>query len=250
MKIARNKYLDKVAALVGETDYRGSAASLVRRFRSAGDTLEDTASRLGIDAIVEEELPFDGGLFERNGRTIIKLSSFSSRTRRRFTLAHEISHLLLAATIRVKSCCVSDRNLERACDVLAAELLMPAEAVSHSVQEMGASSPENLRRLALQFDVSLHSAAVRVHQDLKLWKRQIGLWKWESGPKQVWFVGKRPWSTDSPEFAAFDTASESSRSVRSIDSVRRGEYTEPVSLELLNIGDGSVCILGLIGTVS
>ncbi|MFY9732354.1 MAG: ImmA/IrrE family metallo-endopeptidase [Candidatus Acidiferrales bacterium] len=246
----KNKYLDKIAAIVGETDYNRSAACIVERFRKSGDTLLDAASRLGVDAIVEEELSFDGGLFEQNGRTIIKLSSFSSRTRKRFTLAHEISHLILATTVRVKSSCMSDCNLERACDMLAAELVMPAQEVTQFVQEMGSSSPENLKRLAHRFDVSLHSAAVRVHQDLKLWKRHIGLWKWESGPKQLWFVGKRPWGTDSPGFAAFDTARESNRPVRSMDSVRRGQYTEKVSLELLNIGDGSVCILGLIGTVS
>jgi hypothetical protein len=250
MKAPRNKYLDKIAALAGEIDYSRSGAFLVERFRNPGDALEDVAYRLDVDAIVVEELPFDGGIFERKGRTIIKLNSFSARTRRRFTLAHEIAHLMLAASLPVKSSCVSDRNLERACDVLAAELLMPAHEVTQLVRDMGSSSPENLRRLARRFDVSLFSAAVRVHQDLKLWKRHIGLWKWESGLEQVWFVGKRPWGTDNPGFAAFDAARESRQAVRSMDSVRRGECTVPVSLELLNIGDGSVCILGLVGTVS
>src|SRR2546422_11620205 len=103
MKKVRNKYLESVASLVGETDHVRAAASFVGRFRQVGNSLQDTAYRLGVSKILEEELPFDGGVFQgSDGRTVIKLNSSSLPTRKKFTLAQQISHLMLASGMSVK----------------------------------------------------------------------------------------------------------------------------------------------------
>lgn len=249
MRQSENKYLRGISRKVGESDHQKAIALLLNGYRGADGTLEAIASRLDVWEILVESLPFDGGIFETpNGGRVIKLNSHSSRARRRFTLAHEIGHLLVERTSssRKQIGCTSDTHLEQACNMVAAELLMPAEQVASTAAELGDSSPGNLRRLASRFEVSLYAAAVRVHKDLKLWTRSIGLWRWDSGPQELWFVGERPWQTLRPGFAAFESARESDRTIQAIDSFRRGESTKPVSLELLNLG--SNLILGLIGT--
>jgi Zn-dependent peptidase ImmA (M78 family) len=246
-----NSYLSKIFSVAGSDDPQCAVERLLRGYRDDRDTLRTIASKCGVDAIIEEPLPFDGGIFELPAdRIVIKLNSYANATRKKFTLAHEIGHLLIAS-ISGKSRAMSCRrsaHLERACDMIAAELLMPSAQVRMAVEELKFSSPQNLKVLADRFGVSLLVAARRVHDDLRLWSRQIGMWKWDSSPSEVWFVGKRPWNTRNPGYAAFETARQSQQTVRSYDVTRRGDSVEPISLELLNLGRNY--ILGLIGVAS
>ena len=245
-----NVYLAKVCAVAGIDDSQCAIERVLRDFRSGADTLREIAGKCGVDEIVEEPLSFDGGIFRLPGnRTVIKLNSQVHPSRRRFTLAHEIGHVVIGSVTNPRGTfsCRKSVNLEHACNMIAAELLMPAAEVKMAVDELRFSSPRNLRTLADKFGVSMQSAAVRVHQDLRLWKRRIGMWQWDSILSEVWFVGKRPWATKTPGFSAFESARNSEQTVRSLDVTRHGERIEPVSLELLNIGCHR--ILGLVGVV-
>ena len=243
-----NPYLKKMMARTGADNPIDAVAAFVGTFRKSSDSLRDVAFRLGIDRVVEEGLPYDGGIFESNGSLTVKLNSFAAPVRRRFTLAHEIGHLMIAKDLSAAKGCTSSSKLERACDAIAAELLMPADATRATARELKNSSPANLVRIAQWFGVSYYTAALRLHRDLLLWKRKIGFWECDGHPLELWFVGKRPWSTVSPEFAAFDQARSSSEVVREYDSFRSGDSTCPVSLELLNLGGHKV--LGLVGSVA
>lgn len=254
MKRYPNKYLEKISSLVGEADYDRAVQVFLEPHRTSNKTLESLAKNLGVSAIVEEQLPFEGGIFEIRKQLVIKLNSFSPYVRRRFTLAHEIGHLLLASPLNARRTrkCAANHELERACDLIAAELLMPAAETVPFLCQLGASSPKHLRTVARRFGVSLQTAARRVHQDLKLWKRPIGLWEWEGRARELWFVGKRPWSTKQPTFAAFRLAKHCSEIVRTresyVESSVRGESIVPVSLEVLNVGQNR--ILGMVGKES
>jgi IrrE N-terminal-like domain len=246
-----NRYLSRICVASATADPHVAIARVVERYRKHGETLQEIAANLGVQRIVEEPLPFDGGIFHVPGDgTIIKLNSRANPSRRQFTLAHEVGHLVVASvvTARGTQSCRKSVALERTCNMIAAEVLMPAAEVSAVVSELKSSSPQNLRTLAHRFDVSLQAAAFRV-RDLNLWKRYIGMWKWDSSTlSEVWFVGKCPWGTRAPTFAAFEAARDCRETVRGFDVTMRADYIQRISLELLNVGGGY--ILGLVGVVS
>ncbi len=231
-----NRYLRKISALFPRFEPEGALNLFVQRYRESGERLESVIRKLGVAEIVEEELPFDGGIFEISGKLIVKLNSLSSYERRRFTLAHEIGHLVLSRGLKGARECKNDAELERACNVIATELLMPAGEVFSFVRQLGGPSTENLRVLGRKFGVSLHTAARRVHEDLQLWKPAAGLWQWDAGPREKWFVGKRLWATRRPDFAAFHLAKDTNGVVRTREFYTNREYAEAVSLEVLNLG--------------
>jgi hypothetical protein len=249
MKSKPNRYLQSVCTGVGESDHLRATAVLLNRYRSSADNLQTIAVRLGIQTIKEEPLPFDGGVFEVEGQSLIKINSLSPPARRRFTLAHEIAHLVLESYLPFKSMkrrsnCSANPALEDACDSLAAELLMPLDEVVPFIQSLGFQSPEKLQLLARRYAVSLHSAARRVHEDLHLWKRPIGLWNYDSAADELWFVGRRPWNTKHPSFAAFDLAKASPGPVCTQELYSDGVLTRPVSLKMLHLGRNRV--LGMV----
>jgi Zn-dependent peptidase ImmA (M78 family) len=251
MKRPRNKIIQRIIKGVGRPDPTTAIRLFVEPHRRLGDTLESIAHRLGVSEIVEERLPFEGGIFDDSGCLTIKINSLSPRARQRFTLAHEIGHLILAKVLKGKTQCSGDKELEQACDAIAAELLMPANEAASFVTERGAPSPELLREFSRKFDVSLHTAALRVHMDLKLWPQSIGLWGFrgkaqgrrssppyadDDYPDEVWFVGKRRWVTKQPPFGAFYHALSSSESVRCRETYIEGSAMKPIAFEVLHVG--------------
>lgn len=227
---------------------RSAVAAFVSAHRSPGETLQAMALRLGVSRIVEERLPFDGGLFQlASGELVIKLNAASPPTRKRFTLAHEIGHMLLGKP-GLRSSCGHDHELERECDAIAAELLMPTDDARTFVKSLGQPSPEKLKAIAAQYSVSLQTAAIRVHSDFQLWKCCIGCWQRHPQIKTAWFVGKRRWSTVEPDVYSLDLALSSEDSVKIEELWQRGPYAEPVWLNLQRLDDGR--ILGLVGFVN
>lgn len=224
-------------------------AALVRRCRAPGEPLEAIARRLGVARIMEETLPFEGGLFQLpRGELIIKLNAKSPFVRKRFTLAHEIGHLLLKRP-GLRSSCGRDAELEKACDAIASELLMPSQDATEYIKSLGQPSPEKLNAIASKYAVSVHSAAIRVHADLGLWRCFIGCWDRHPQIKTVWFVGRRRWDRTEPDSYSLDLALSSSVPVQSKELWQRGPNADPVWLNLLRIGDNDR-VLGLIGFVN
>lgn len=245
---AANPYLKQICLETGEKSQTAAIAKFVRTRRAANESLHALAGRLGVTDIIEEPLQFEGGVFDRaSGALIIKINSKSPFVRRRFTLAHEIAHLLLGKP-GLRSSSRDDSALERTCDSIASELLMPLDEVSELVRNLGQPSPEKLTTIASHYAVSVRTAAIRVHSDLGLWKCFVGLWERSPEVRTSWFVGRRRWDRTEPSPASLDAALGSEKSVRLTEIWHRGPSAETVWLNLQRSTDDRV--LGLIAYVS
>lgn len=86
---------------------------------------------------------------------LVFLNGADSKAAQMFTMAHELAHLWLGATGISDSEAgqVPEQQTERWCNQVAAELLMPLEAL-RAVYQPGAPVPEEIQRLAREFKVS------------------------------------------------------------------------------------------------
>ena len=103
----------------------------------------------------------------------VVINENAPHSRQRFSLAHELGHILLLETdssaikltkatrYRSSNSATQARKAEeRLCDAIAAELLMPEKVFTKEVGESGRSL-EHLPRLANVFDTSLTATAIR-----------------------------------------------------------------------------------------
>lgn len=246
MKSPPNPYLVRVASLIGAKDPSQAVPGFVSAHRAPEESLESLARKLGVGRITEQRLPFEGGLFQLpGGELVIKLNSESSFVRKRFTLAHELGHLLLNTVPAFRKEHGTDAALERACDKIAAELLMPSRDAVAFIRGLGPPSPEKLKTIATKYTVSLQTAAIRVHADFRLWKCFVGFWERHPQIKTLWFVGQRRWDRVEPDSYSLDLALSSETTVQSQELWQRGPSADPVWLKLLRHDDNRV--LGLIG---
>lgn len=117
------------------------------------------ARHVGIQCIRELDIRLDGQLFELDGgRYEVILSSQAPYTRRRFTLAHEIGHLLVARDGGDIAC--GDEATEELCNAVAAELLLPMRFL-REVESNKIDVPA-IRKVASRFQCSLEAAAWRL----------------------------------------------------------------------------------------
>ena len=118
------------------------------------------ARRLDIRRIRELDIRLDGQLVELgDGGYEVILSRRAPHTRQRFTLAHEIAHILVAAPGNGSMSC-GDAATEELCNRVAAELLIPTRFIADSAAE--GMDVAALRRLATRFQCSLEATAWRV----------------------------------------------------------------------------------------
>lgn len=119
--------------------------------------LEAISSRLDIVGFDSEELPVSGEL-RRNGKGFkVVYSSSLSPERQRFTIAHEMGHAIFEAS--GPNCPRSGVELERICDLLATEILMPAGIFLKLLGEN--LSLRKVFELAKTFQTSLSATAIR-----------------------------------------------------------------------------------------
>lgn len=94
----------------------------------------ELAARAGAEAKIERGLREDGRVEDSPLHTRILLWSSPAETRRRFTLGHELGHLVLSdpRVFRMVQLELGDEGLqvERLCDAFSAELLMPRRWVA------------------------------------------------------------------------------------------------------------------------
>lgn len=140
--------------------------------------VERLAKRLGAEVRYE---PLDGDLsgmlFREEGRTIIGVNALHSKSRQRFTIAHELGHLQLHEgygihvdhrfPIRRKRDERSSQGLdldEIEANGFAAELLMPTEMLERDLDDTDPDyeDDELARRLADRYRVSLQAMAIRL----------------------------------------------------------------------------------------
>jgi IrrE N-terminal-like domain len=126
----------------------------------------------------------DGRLeVDANGRFIVVVDDEQHWSRQRFTIAHELAHIVLFSEF------VDDpealRHLrspelwpvvERACNVAAAELLMPADDVASATVRLGLG-PESLGRLQARYAVSWSALLVRLSEVLAL---PVAVFRWHA----------------------------------------------------------------------
>lgn len=119
--------------------------------------LEQLGLRLNILRFRFEDLPVAGALVRIDNGFEILCSTSAGRGRQQFTIAHEIAHAIFETT--GPRCPHRGDELERLCDMLATEILMPR---SLFLEVCGPDiSISDLYRLARSFDTSLAATAIR-----------------------------------------------------------------------------------------
>jgi hypothetical protein len=126
---------------------------------------EKLAESLGITVKGGPLAGCDGWVLSGPGGILIRLNAAASPTRRRFTLAHELGHLLLGIPTvigeSVYDSLKSDSAEERKVNDLASELLLPQSIVRQFVPAVPVVAKQ-LSKLAKQAKVSDLMAAIRV----------------------------------------------------------------------------------------
>jgi hypothetical protein len=157
--IARTRLGRRIAHRLSKDDLGAAlevlVADLLAGVSVAPTNLSAVMRKLGIDGVAPAELAVDGELREERGRWRIYYNVRQGRERVRFTTAHEIAHAaLLQREIRARG-----RDLERVCDMVASELLMPRATFGARL-----ALPLQLAQvyeLARAFEVSLTAAVIR-----------------------------------------------------------------------------------------
>lgn len=136
-----------------------------------------------VNATIRYE-PFDGemsGMVHRSseGKSIIGVNSSHSQVRRRFTIAHELGHLLLHAhedfhvdekfliekfpMYRKGSSSLATDDSEIEANQFAAELLMPSHMLKVELERLhGGVDVDDIGNLASVFDVSIQAMTIRL----------------------------------------------------------------------------------------
>lgn len=113
--------------------------------------------KVGISHCTEGDIAGSGEL-RRNGSTYtIVYSQFLPKVSQRSIIAHEIGHAFLEVTR--KNLPRAGKEVERLCDMIAAEILMPRAVISELAR--GKTSIRTIAKIARTFDVSFRSAAIR-----------------------------------------------------------------------------------------
>lgn len=153
------------------------------------------AHRMGIHTVEEDGLVEDGRLEVRGDSIRLLVRSGLTPARRRFTIAHELGHLLLmdpregTVARRLRS---ASSDVERLCDDLAAAMLIPRDWVIRRF----ADRPRNLsalRHLAQQTGTSMSAATARLAEVLE-WPLALLRWRYDAGRwRFIAGAGVPPW---------------------------------------------------------
>ena len=132
-------------------------ADLLRGVACPPTDLVDMGQRIGVREIVYEGFPGSGELHrDKDGYRII-CSSEQSRPRQRFTVAHELAHVILERTGR--NAPRAGSGVERVCDMLAAECLLPTDVFEAQLSR--SLTLPDVVQLARTFETSLIATARR-----------------------------------------------------------------------------------------
>jgi hypothetical protein len=107
----------------------------------------------------------------------MKLNKNTSLVRSRFTLAHEVCHTFFYELVpEIKFLPHSpDEEEERACNAVAAAILLPAKSLQRRVQTLPVCL-KSLEIVAAEYQVSIATTALRL-RSLGLWKCELSLWR-------------------------------------------------------------------------
>ena len=119
---------------------------------------------LGVVEVERKELKVDGMVLPKGAGYKIILHSKKAAVRSRFSWAHEIGHIIVQsgslAKPQFRGAPLSHKQLERLCDSIAAEILMPEEQFREHMdqQHLGLAAVQSLASI---FESSVLSTAIR-----------------------------------------------------------------------------------------
>jgi hypothetical protein len=119
--------------------------------------LDALATRLGITSVRSEDLPVSAELRRVNDGYEVVYSLHQPPTRRRFSIAHELAHVIFESTGPNPP--RTGQELERLCDMIATEFLLPRDRF----MEIAGPEPslQQVFQLARLFEASLSTTAIR-----------------------------------------------------------------------------------------
>lgn len=163
--------------------------ALARIGRVFPTDLHALAEVLGVDSIsISDELVGDGLVeWDSVGIPRVSLAAGSPPTRQRFTLAHELGHVLLEGAPgaqRFRQPNLDPSAEETLCDRIAAGLLMPRPWIDRYAKRDHLNL-SILRLVAHRADVSLSAAAVRLSQ---VGSRTCALLRWKRSEAGTWIL--------------------------------------------------------------
>jgi hypothetical protein len=151
--------------------------------------VERVARLMGVSEISDAELVEDGRLECARGSHRILLRQGLNPTRRRFTVGHELAHLLMseeAPGVVGRRALPVTGHVERFCDSFAAALLLPRwwirERYAHRQRNLS-----TVRNLAMQTGTSMAAAVMRLNEvldwpvSLLRWKKEDDRWRFLAG---------------------------------------------------------------------
>lgn len=148
--------------------------------------LEVVGEQLGVQAVLRRELDVSAFLYPmEDNRLVVFLNSTDVPGRQRFSWAHELGHIVMAEeSVPLLPCGTGrmrDKELERSCDVIAAELLMPRRLFAEAA-DMEGWTLKAVPRLARLFQVTMQAAAVRL---CELSKRPLMMSVWQGNARPI-----------------------------------------------------------------
>lgn len=167
--------------------------------------VETAAKYVGIEHVIEVEMTGCDGLLSStpSGAYVASIRKGQGDVRKRFTLAHEIGHAIVYRSIgsqrtsgdgemRCGAQTSDERDEERLCDLLAAELLMPREQLVRTIAETGVCA-ETVPEIAQRFGVSLQAVSRKLTEVVPY---DIGLALWSASDDNArvfpkWYVTKK-----------------------------------------------------------
>lgn len=149
--------------------------------------LAKLADHLGVAAVSEAPMVEDGRTTWSDGIPFIELRNDRSRERKRFTLAHEIAHILIEArqTVVHRKFRFTHDDVETLCDQVAAAILMPRGWIARYTNR-DLLNLSLIRLVAHKAQVSHAAAAVRIAE---MSGRTCMLLRLQRAPKRWVVVG-------------------------------------------------------------
>lgn len=157
------------------------ARNLAIEFQVGGGSVDlyRLAAAFGVQSIEPAEMSADGYLGRKqDGALVIRYRSQNGTSRNRFTVAHEVAHLLLADVqgkqlVNRKGGYVRDGEEETVVNRIAAELLMPASTILNELRQrqLGREYPswKLIADLSSTFKVSRSAMAFRILEVPHIW---------------------------------------------------------------------------------
>lgn len=135
-------------------------------------------------------LSCDARLIRDGAHLSIEVNSLSPRVRQRFSVAHELAHLILAGSNVVPTHAEANRALEALCDHIAGELLVPLPVLMDFLTGRGKRAVQetvtcrSVLDAAREFGVSVDLMARRMFKDMELIPRGLAIvWRLCDNPR-------------------------------------------------------------------